>query len=187
MTPEQEKQLLAEIQVNPSRFGELFDQYYKPIFGYIFRRTGDYDISRDIAAETFMKAFLKINTFQWKGVSIGAWLYKIATNEVNSFFRKKKYQPLTFQTILDHEKFFLKDNSDWLDEKEKMEQELQRLDDFVRIQQKLKNLDLKYQEVIALRYFENKDNKTIGHILQKPEGTIKSLLARGLEKLRKSL
>ena len=52
----EEKQLLAKIKENPEYFGALFDAYYKPIFNYIFRRVGDYDISRDIAADTFLKA-----------------------------------------------------------------------------------------------------------------------------------
>ena len=48
-------------------------------------------------------------------------------------------------------------------------------------------MDLKYQEVIALRYFESKDIREIGEILNKPEGTVKSLLLRGLEKLRQDM
>ena len=48
-------------------------------------------------------------------------------------------------------------------------------------------MDTKYQEVIAFRYFEAKDIREISEILGKPEGTIKSLLSRGLEKLRKKI
>jgi RNA polymerase sigma-70 factor (ECF subfamily) len=49
----------------------------------------------------------------------------------------------------------------------------------------LKTLPVKYQEVISLRYFEGKENKEIVEILNINEGTLKSLLSRGLEKLRK--
>jgi RNA polymerase sigma-70 factor (ECF subfamily) len=45
----------------------------------------------------------------------------------------------------------------------------------------------KYQEVIALKYFEDKELKEIAEILSKPEGTVKSLLHRGIEKLRNTL
>jgi len=48
----------------------------------------------------------------------------------------------------------------------------------------LKTLPVKYQEVIALRYFEGKENKEIAEILNINEGTLKSLLSRGVEKLR---
>jgi RNA polymerase sigma-70 factor (ECF subfamily) len=34
-------------------FGVVFDNWYPSVFGYVFRRTADYDLSKDIAAETF--------------------------------------------------------------------------------------------------------------------------------------
>ena len=160
---------------------------YKPIFGYIYRRLVDYDLAKDIAAETFLRAYLKIGSFQWKGISILAWLYKIATNEVNSYFRKQRYTPITLHSILDHELLNLKDHHSFEDERVKLEEELKQHHDFILIQQKLKALDTKYQEVIAFRYFEDKDIRQISEILGKPEGTIKSLISRGLEKLRKTI
>jgi RNA polymerase sigma-70 factor (ECF subfamily) len=73
------------------------------------------------------------------------------------------------------------------DEREMMEQELKAYDDYNRIRQNLLKLDIKYQEVISLRYFEQKTNTEISEILGKNEGTVKSLLSRGLEKLRNML
>jgi RNA polymerase sigma-70 factor, ECF subfamily len=187
MTPEQEKTLLDQVQSDPSRFGEFFDHYYKPVFGYVYRRVLHHDTARDIVAETFLKAFLHIKNFRWKGISLSSWFYRIATNEGNYYFRKKKYSPFCFQKILNHELISLKHHNLWDDEKERLERELKEHMDFVIVQEKLKELDIKYQAVIALRYFENKDIKTISDILNKPEGTIKSLLSRGLEKLRKKI
>lgn len=52
------------------------------------------------------------------------------------------------------------------------------------IQEKIFKLPVKYQEVIVLRFFEKKKIKEIAEILGKKQGTIKSLLHRGLEKLK---
>ena len=52
------------------------------------------------------------------------------------------------------------------------------------MQRSLKKLDIKYQEVLSLRFYEKKSHKEISEILDKKEGTIKSLLSRGLEKLK---
>jgi RNA polymerase sigma-70 factor (ECF subfamily) len=41
-----------------------------------------------------------------------------------------------------------------------------------------------YQAVISLRYFEKKSIKEICEILGKKEGTVKSLISRGIGKLR---
>src|SRR5579859_997995 len=179
MPPEADKELLERIHADPKQFGVLFDHFYQPIFGYVYRRVVDYDLARDIAAETFLKAFLKIHSFQWKGISISSWLYRIATNELNQFFRKKKYSPEQLGSAVSGE-LILSDNSS----REELEEELARHEEFLRVQQQLQILDVKYQEVISLRFFEGKNNKQIAEILDKPEGTIKSLLSRAIEKLK---
>jgi len=79
----------------------------------------------------------------------------------------------------------LHNNAD--DEREVIEQELKAHNDYNLIRTNLLKLDTKYQEVIALRYFEQKTNSEISLILDKNEGTVKSLLSRGLEKLRNML
>ena len=182
MTLEQERELLLRIQSDRKEFGILFDHYYKPIFGYLYRRTGTYDLAKDMTAETFLKAFLRIDSFVWKDIAISSWLYRIATNEANQFFRKRKYKAAALESMVD---FDLATQVDGEEERHALETELKQHDDFILIQQKLSLLNIRYQEVIALRYFENKDNREISAILGKPEGTIKSLLSRGLEKLRR--
>lgn len=184
MKLQEEYALLQSIQKDPKAFGILFDAYYEPIFGYAFRRVADYDIAKDLTAETFLKAFLKINTFKWMGFGFQPWLYRIATNEVNQYFRKKKYSPVLFVNVIDEEFNQIIRSTTLEDERSALNRELKENEEFERIQQQLTKLDIKYQEVIALRYFEGKGNKSIAAILGKPEGTIKSLLSRGLEKLR---
>lgn len=183
MTLDQEQDLLTKIQSDPKQFGVVFDQWYKPIFGYVFRRIGTHDVTADIVAETFLKAFLKIHSFKWQGVSISAWLYRIATNEVNQYARNNKYKPERLNSFLDIERvqFAIRPQI------EVQAEELEKYTEFKRVKEKLLQLDLKYQEVIALRYFEKKDILEIAAILNKPDGTIKSLLSRGLEKLRTAM
>ena len=54
----EEKLLLEKIKKDPKEFGVLFDYYYSKIFGYVLRRTLNYDLTEDIVVETFLKAFL---------------------------------------------------------------------------------------------------------------------------------
>jgi RNA polymerase sigma-70 factor, ECF subfamily len=187
MNPEQEQTLIKQCRDTPDAFGLVFDTWYKPVFGYIFRRTADYDLSKDIAAETFLKAFIKINQFQWRGISLSAWLYRIATNELNQYYRSNKYKPQSLQQLLENPQMekLLHQQAD--DEREMMEKEFRAYNDYNLIRDNLQTLDIKYQEVIALRYFEQKTNTEIAMILDKNEGTVKSLLSRGLEKLRNML
>jgi RNA polymerase sigma-70 factor (ECF subfamily) len=177
-----EIELLHKIKKDSGAFSEVFKLYYKPIFGYILRRTGDFDDSADIAANTFFSAFTHINNFSYTGISIKVWLYRIATNEVNQFFRYSKKHDSLFERFdfVNKEEF-----SNYLQQdKEELEAELQKHGQFLTILQALKKLPDKYQEVISLRYFEGKENKEIAEILNIKEGTLKSLLSRGLEKIR---
>ena len=145
-------------------------------------RTGDFDDTTDIAADTFFKAFTNIKNFSYKGVSIKVWLYRIATNEVNQFFRhRQKHNSIFDRVDFDNEELF----RNYLhQDKEELEAELQKHQQFLTVLKVLKTLPNKYQEVISLRYFERKDNKEIVEILNINEGTLKSLISRGLEKLR---
>ena len=177
-----ELELLHKIKENPNAFSEVFQLYYKSIFGYIFRRTGNFDDSADIAANTFFKAFTYINNFSYDGISIKVWLYRIATNEINQFFRYTKKHNLLFEKLyfVNREEF-----GNYLQQdKEEIETELQTHRQFITILKALKRLPNKYQEVISLKYFEGKKNKEIVEILNINEGTLKSLLSRGLEKIR---
>jgi len=174
--------LLNRIKNNPDNFSELFKLYYKPIFGYILRRTGDFDDTADIASDTFFKAFRHINNFSYNGISVKVWLYRIATNEVNMYFRFKQKHNTVFEKV-DFENKSIFHNFLHEDKKE-LELELHKHDQFLIVLNGLKTLPVKYQEVISLRYFEGKDNKEIAEILNINQGTLKSLLSRGLEKLR---
>ena len=177
-----ESELLDSIKSNPGNFAELFRLYYKPVFGYILRRTGNFDEAADIAADTFLKAFKNIKNFTYKGISIKVWLYRIATNELNQYIRQKKRHKSIFERIGNEEKDLF--NNYLQEDRKEYETELQKHEQFQLVLKALKTLPVRYQEVISLKYFEGKENKEIAEILLIKEGTLKSLLSRGLEKLR---
>ena len=184
MTLEEEKHILQLIKEDPKQFGIVFDSYYNQIFSYIFKRITDYDISRDIAAETFLKAFLNIQSFVWKDISISSWIYRIATNEINHQFRRNKNHNISLDALLDKNDFDILNSHEFIDEKQLLERELELHEEFLKVHKCLTKLDIKYQEVLSLRYFEKKSIIEVSEILNKKEGTIKSLLSRGTEKLR---
>lgn len=187
MDLEEEKILIDKSKSNPEAFGVLYDFFYPKIFGYVFRRVKYYEVARDITSESFLKAFKKIHSFKWRGVSISSWLYKIATNEIRQYLRKQKYDTYNIHDLFGDEFQFHTHINIEETIKAKIEYELKLHKDFQQVQQLLKSLPIKYQEVIALKYFENKSIKEISELLSKKEGTVKSLLSRGLERMRNLL
>jgi RNA polymerase sigma-70 factor (ECF subfamily) len=179
MTLEEEKNLVEKAKKDEQVFGLLYDEYYPRIFGYVLRRTADLDVTQDVVSETFLKALKNLGKFRWQNVAFGSWLYRIASNEIVNFFRKKK-PTVSLDKISDPAS-----SSNHLQEIIQAQEKLAEHQDFLVIQKQISSLDVKYQEVINLRFFEKKQIKEIAQILGKNEGTIKSLLHRGLEKLRK--
>ncbi len=182
MDLEQEKELVERAKNNTEAFGELYDRYYSQIFGYVLRRTASIEIAQDVTSGVFFKALKNLGQFHWRDVPFSSWLYRIATNEIANYFRKSKHVQFRLEEVSDSISI---SNPSAETELIEAEAELKRHEEFLALHQNISKLSIKYQEVITLRFFENKQLKEIGEILGKREGTIKSLLHRGLEKLRK--
>lgn len=182
-----EEKLLQEIETDPQKFAEIYEAFYKDIFGYVYRRTTNYHAAKDIAAETFLKAYTGIGKFRWRNISILHWLYRIATNEINKYFNSRKYLPESIHRIHEEYGVDITDYSNAETERILLEEDLQRHQDFVKINDLIKTLDTKYQEALALRFYEQRSIEEIAVILGKKPGTVKSLLSRGVDKLKKGL
>ena len=182
MDLEQEKELVERAKNDTEAFGKLYDRYYSQIFGYVLRRTASIEIAQDVTSEVFLKTLKNLGRFRWRGTPLSSWLYRIAAHEIANYFRKSKHRQLCLEEISDSISI---SNVSAETELIEAEAELKRHEEFLTLHQSISKLSVKYQEVITLRFFENKKVKEIGEILDKREGTVKSLLHRGLEKLRK--
>jgi len=183
----EEKEIIEKAKHNPEVFGLLYDKYYQPIFGYVLRRTASISETQDITSETFLKALKKLWQFRWQNVPFSAWLYRIANNEIANYFRKNKKHPISLDKLLEKKGVEPATLHNPETELLKAQEKLKKHQDFLKIQEKISKLSIKYQEVITLRFFEKKKIKEIAQILGKKEGTVKSLLHRGLERLKEMM
>lgn len=184
MDLQKEKVLVEKAKKDPEAFGALFDSYYGKILNYSFRRLGNIEIAKDITSQVFLKVLKNISTFQWKDISFSSWVYKIASNEMYDYFRKgKRSYALSLETLREFG-FEPEDLQDIEKELIAAENELERQQVFLAVQKALLRLDTSYQEVLVLKYFEHKKSREIAEILGKKEGTVKSLISRGLAQLR---
>ena len=85
----EEKQIIAA-QTNPQQFGVLYEKYFEGIFTCVYHRMDDMENSRDITQQVFIKALKNLKTFKPQGVPFASWLYRIAINEVNQYYRDSK-------------------------------------------------------------------------------------------------
>jgi RNA polymerase sigma-70 factor (ECF subfamily) len=182
--PVDDVDLIEQIQRDKAHFGVLFDANYVAIKKYVLRRIGDYHAADDIVSETFLKAFLAIDRFTWHGVPLKAWLYRIATNEIAMYLRRRaRYVPENLHRLEEFNDVRLLQAAE--DERRAWELEEERHAQYRLAREAIGLLPTAYAEVLALRFFEQLSTPEIALILGKPEGTVKSLCSRGVEKVRR--
>jgi RNA polymerase sigma-70 factor (ECF subfamily) len=178
----EEEDLVKRAQHSREAFAELYEIYYQRIFNYILKRVANVQLALDITSITFLKALDQIKKFRWRDIPFSAWLYRIASNEINDYYRREGNRLISMEMLAE-----MSDTTDYAEEINEAEEELNRHEEFLRLHEKLAELPQMYQEVIVLKYFEKKKIGDIVKILGKKEGTVKSLLHRGLEKLREKM
>ncbi len=168
-----EYEILKRAQKDPSAFGELYEKYFDRIFNFIYRQTDDEELTADLTSQTFLNALNNIGSFEYRGIPVSAWLYRIAMNEVNKYYRKKK-RTRVFSIEEVRVKELIEQGTDNFDE-----ELIQRMLTY------LKDLPTDMLEVLELRFFENKDFREIAYILGITESGAKMRTYRALDKLRK--
>lgn len=183
----EEKELVEKARKDPLAFGKLYDVYYPKIANYLLHRMLRADIAADITSEVFFKAMIKLHTFSWHNISFSSWLYKIANNEIKMYYRKKERKFFSLESLFERHNFEVPDANDIEQEYIAVEEELSRNKLFKKIQKCLFTLPILYQEILVLRFFEEKSLAQISEITGKNLNTVKSLLSRGKENLRKQM
>lgn len=169
----QEHEILERSKQNPTVFGVLYEKYFDRIFNYIYRQTDDEDLTADLCSQTFLIALKNLARYEFRGVPFSAWLYKIASNEVNKHYRKQKKTKVFSIEELRIRELIEQSDADW------DEEIIQRLLSY------LKELPTEMLEVLELRFFEDKDFKEISFILDITESGAKMRTYRALDRLRK--
>lgn len=178
-----EKDMVAAAKRDPEAFGKLFDAYYSEILRYLVRRTGDVMAAEDLASSTFFKAYQNIDKFVWRDVSFGAWLYKIATNDLRMYYRRNTGRQVSLDQLVEDKKIEIVSPISIEEEAMIAQEVIERDERFKDAVALMRSMPMKYQEVISLRYVEGKSIKEVAQIIGKKEGTVKSLLSRGVKKL----
>jgi RNA polymerase sigma-70 factor, ECF subfamily len=169
-----EEEVIEKARKDPAHFRSLYEKYFRPIFLFILHRVGDKELSADLTSQVFLKALQKLNQYQSRGFPFSSWLFRIAVNECNDFFRKTKRSRMV---VLDdshaetlYEEMF---GSERLDElKAKLPYILERLNED----------ELQF---IQLRFIEERPFKEVAEILEISENYAKVKTYRILDKMKK--
>ena len=176
-----DEELVVLVLENQDYFLYLVRRYENKLTRYISRISNlNLDETEDVLQEVFIKVYKNLNGFD-TSLKFSSWIYRITHNEVISNFRRIKNKATIIHEDLDGN--IMKNIADELNIEEEINLEFLKNNLFEILDQ----MDLKYKEVLVLKFWEQKSYSEISDILKKPEGTVATLINRAKKHFLKIL
>ena len=160
-----ERLLIEAAQSDPTHFGELYEENFARVYGFIARRVRNRQEAQDLTSQVFERALRNLHRFEWRGTPFAAWLYRMASNAIADHYHAKARE-LPRQ-----------DPEITTDEMEHAERR-------AILSRCLERLPQEQRHVVVMRFLEERSIRDIATQLGKSEGAIKQLQWRALQKLR---
>lgn len=152
-------------QRDPARFGELYDEHFYRVYGFIARRVGNRHIAEDLTADVFREALAGIGKFEWRGIPFGAWLLRIASHAIADHFQRLGREAGNAA-------------------KESEQPDPAEIERHAMLFQLVDRLPEAQFRVIHMRFVEQKSIREIAREMERSEGAVKQLQLRAIENLR---
>jgi RNA polymerase sigma-70 factor (ECF subfamily) len=172
-------------QDDHTAFDVLIKRYERPIYHLAYRLAGNYDDAHDIAAETFLRIYRAIGTFQC-AITLPAWINRIVANVFYDTRRHAHRHPAvsldalvekTGDTLLTADSRSEASPENHAEENERksiLNEAIQALPEYQRL-------------MVTLFHSEGRTYEEIADIMRIPVGTVKSRLNRARLALRERL
>lgn len=151
----------------------FINQYRDKLVHHAFYRLGDFEEAEDIVQDVFVKIYSQ-NLFS-KLENPEYYLYKMTMNACLDFMRKQKSKLQMYQYFETKNEHCLENDA---------VRNLNRKEEFIRINNILKMLPEEQAEVVRFRIIDDLSFKEITQIIGKPESTIKSRFQYAIKKIR---
>lgn len=159
-------------------FSLLIENYEKYVYNVILRIVEEKEEAKDIAQETFIKAYMSIKTFR-KDSSFRTWIYRIAVNTAMDYLRKKVRSEVNLVTAAEDEL----EIKSFQTPEEVIEQKLT----VEMVRREISKLPVDYKIALILRDIEGMNYEKIASILKVNLGTVKSRIWRARNLLRERI
>jgi RNA polymerase sigma factor (sigma-70 family) len=174
----EDRQLIKEIlRGSQAAMEVLIRKYYKDVFAFVYRKTGNRDLAYDLTQEIFIKVIQKISSYSNNG-SFKSWVFTIAVNHCRDHWKSAEYNRSLKQSELPEYLTNEKTNVSYIfAQKETRE----------RVKAAISELPEYQRDAIILKYLHQMKIHEIASVTEANESTVKSRLKQGLGKLAKLL
>jgi RNA polymerase sigma-70 factor (ECF subfamily) len=169
------KELVVRARDGDARsYGKIFKMCYGDIYDYVARRVGNRSDAEDLTMQVFAKGFKAVGSYEERGLSVRAWLYRIAHNAVVDHFRlQRPTADLDDVPEIPAEGDILS--------------EISRQEELRELYLTIAGLPPAQAEVLILRFIEDRSVAETAGILDKKEVTVRALQFKGVKSLRHRL
>ena len=171
---QQDLTFIAKAKKDKNAFSLLYNKYWEQIFLFIFKKVQSMDDAGDICQTAMLKAMMNLPKYEDRGFPFSAWLYRIASNEVNLHYRKKKKEG-----FVEIKETHIKD---LMGEVEIVN--LTSIDSQEQLLLILESLKPNESEIIEMRFFFKFSFKEIANFYNISEANAKMRLYRIIDKLK---
>lgn len=167
-------ELSADKEVN---FTCIFNLYYKRVYNYTYYRVNNQESAEDLTSIVFEKVINKIDTYSTDKSKFEVWLFAIARNTINDFFRKqKRHKIVSLDAVFD------------MVSKDKGPEDLMiKKETNNKLFKELEKLNADERNIIAYKFGGNLRNTEIAKILNISESNVGVKLHRIMKKLKVNL
>ncbi|EKE15924.1 MAG: hypothetical protein ACD_11C00075G0005 [uncultured bacterium] len=173
-----DEELVGVVLSNPDYYEILMSRYEDKLRRYIMRISSvTKEDAEDVLQDVFISAYKNLNGFD-RDLKFSSWIYRITHNKVISSFRKKEARPKTITYEGDNDLLNILQGDDDL------ARELEKGCTAKQVSEILSRMDERYREALILRFIEDKNYQEISDILQKPMGTVATLINRAKKQFK---
>ena len=179
--PDDDERVLAERARHDSRaFAELYRRYVNRVYAFAYKRSGSTQVAEDVTSTTFERALRGMPTFEWRSGGFGAWLFRIAANELTNHYRRQG------RTSSDKaQRAFRMYVAEAVSGGEFDRIETKGRADVVR--EAMTTLNDRYQQVIALRFLSGMSHDDAARAMGMSKPVLAVTLHRAVAALRKAI
>lgn len=151
---------------------ELLSQYRSGIYSFLRRKGFGAEEADDLTQETLIRAYLHLSGF--RGISMGAWLYRIAANVSIDYIRKQRLATVPLESL-----------SLVGDSGEELTDRLDRDEQRSRVLGVIDGLPECHRRILRLRFFEDRSLAEIAQAMNCTPMAAKLRVFRAVTALRK--
>ena len=160
-------------------FKQLYQQTSPKLYSQALRLMQKPQLAEDVLQESFIKIWQKADTYNSKKGKAFTWMANVTRNKAIDKLRSLKLRPKEVDFPYEGLDFTSTDLEP--DRQEDLSQEIQQL------RECLKRLPPSQRECILLSYYYGYTHPELSEKLNKPIGTVKAWIRRGVETLRPCL